>query len=301
MEGMELRHLRYFLAIVSAKSFTRAADQLGIAQPTLSQQIRQLEEIAGAPLFDRLGRRVALTSTGEALVPHAQDTLRAADAAVQSFNESTDLLSGQMSLASFPSLSPFMLPAMVAFFNRYPKIHINHQELTTFDLYKAIQNGEVELGFGVNSAIPNGITARDLFKENLVLAFSAANPLSKQTVVSGRDLNRLPFVEFGYERLTHNSINKFFERNSVTPQYCMKAPSISALLQVISQTEMVGLVPESYSTMQYDNVSFQKLDRPPSRNIAMLHLAKATASAASREFRKTILTQAKRMKMSKGS
>ncbi|MEM6495621.1 MAG: LysR substrate-binding domain-containing protein [Pseudomonadota bacterium] len=300
MEGMELRHLRYFLAIVSAKSFTRAADQLGIAQPTLSQQIRQLEEIAGAPLFDRLGRRVALTSTGEALVPHAQDTLRAADAAVQSFNESTDLLSGRMSLASFPSLSPFMLPAMVKFFNRFPKIHITHQELTTFDLYKAIQNGEAELGFGVNSAIPNGITAQELFKEDLVLAFGATNPLSQQTVITAKDLDGPAFVEFGYERLTHNSINKFFERNALAPHYGMKAPSISALLQVLTQTDMVGLVPESYSTMQNESLRFQELDRPPSRNIAMLYLAKATASAASREFRKTVVSEAKRLKVAKG-
>lgn len=299
MDGMELRHLRYFLAIVSTKSFTRAADQLGIAQPTLSQQIRQLEGIAGAPLFDRLGRSVALTSTGEALVPHAQDTLRAADAAVQSLNESTDLLSGRMSIASFPSLGPFILPAMVKFFNRFPKVHITHQELTTFDLYKAIQSGEAELGFGVNSAIPNGITAQELFKENLVLAFGAANSLAKQTMVSAKDLAGLPFVEFGYERLTHNSINKFFERNSVTPRYCMKAPSISALLQVISATDMVGLVPESYSAMQHDKLHFHKLDRPPSRAIAMLYLAKATASVASREFRNTIALEAKRMKASK--
>ena len=289
---MELRHLRYFLAVANAKSFTQAAEELGIAQPTLSHQIRQLEAIAETPLFDRLGRKVTLTSAGEILLAHAHDTVRAADAAMQSMTDSSDLLAGKLNIASFSSLNRFISPAIAAFVDQFPKVRVQHRELMSFDMHRAIQDGEVELGFGVSTSVPSGIVTRPLFKERLALACRVGHPFAQGKKINIKELGDTPYVSFPYERFTQNAINTYFKRHAIAPNTCMEAPSIDVMLQVIASTDAVGFVPELFLIGQNGIGYSTSLERIPTRNVAMLSLAKASISAAAREFRKIVAAQA---------
>src|SRR5688500_19374106 len=121
---MELRHLRYFLAIVAERHFTRAAKKLGIAQPPLSQQIRQLEDEVGTRLFTRTARGVTLTAAGEAFLPHAEAALREVERARTAARRVShgDLGTIRIGFTSAPSLNPLVPAALSAFRTAYPDV-----------------------------------------------------------------------------------------------------------------------------------------------------------------------------------
>ena len=123
---MELRHLRYFLAIVSERHFTRAAKNLGIAQPPLSQQIRQLEDEIGTPLFTRTPRGVTLTPAGEAFLPQADAALREVDRARTAARRVShgDLGTIRVGFTSAASLNPLVPAAISAFRKAYPDVEL---------------------------------------------------------------------------------------------------------------------------------------------------------------------------------
>ena len=293
---MELRHLRYFLAVATANSFTRAAEELGISQPTLSHQVRQLEDIAGTSLFDRLGKKVRLTPAGHDLVVHARNALRAADAAVQSFADRAELLGGKLTIASFPSLRPLVVRTISRFVQDYPKIRIVHHELKSYEIHELIQLGDVEVGFGVNTSIPSSLVGKPLYREPLVLAYRAGHPLAGLDSIEMKDVGNTPFVSFGYERFTQNAINGFFKRNGFLPNVCLDAPSIDVLFDVLSRTDAVALAPRHFVASRSDIEFYENLVRPPTRSVALLSAARYHVSVASNEFRKVVMTEANAMK-----
>ncbi len=293
---MELRHLRYFLAVATANSFTRAAEELGISQPTLSHQVRQLEQMAGASLFDRLGKKVRLTPAGHDLIVHARDTLRAADAVIQSFTDRAELLGGKLTVASFPSLRPFVIRTIAAFVKDYPKIRVVHHELKSYEIHELIQLGDVEIGFGVNTSIPSSLVAKPLYREPLVLAYRSGHPLTQLKSIEMKDVGDTPFISFGYERFTQNAINSFFKRNSFVPNVCLDAPSIDVLFDVVCRTDAVAMVPRHFAISRSDIEFYGKLVRPPTRSVALLSAARYHVSVASSEFRKVAMTKVNAMK-----
>src|ERR1700720_2798436 len=122
---MELDQLRYFVAVARAGNFTRAAEQEGVNQPSLSQQIRKLEDSLGAPLFERRGRSVRLTQAGERLLPEAQTLLRKAADVRQLVAELTKEVSGRLAVGAIPTVMPYWLaPKITSFQSHYPDVEV---------------------------------------------------------------------------------------------------------------------------------------------------------------------------------
>src|SRR5271168_4025763 len=122
---MELHQLRYFCAVAETGSFSRAAEQSHISQPSLSQQILKLEDELGARLFDRLGRSVRLTDLGKAFLPRARAVLRELEAAKGDVEEQKDSVGGGLTLGVIPTVAPYLLPAQLpAFSRKFPQAQI---------------------------------------------------------------------------------------------------------------------------------------------------------------------------------
>ena len=122
---MELRHLRYFLAVADTRSFTRAAERLHVTQPTLSHQIKQLESMVGTMLFDRSTKEVELTDAGRLFKPYCERILKEIDASALAISELEGLMRGTLRMAVFHSFSHSMLPAIMSEFAlRYPGVHV---------------------------------------------------------------------------------------------------------------------------------------------------------------------------------
>ena len=176
---MELHQLRYFCAVASSGSFTRAAELEGISQPSLSQQIRKLEQTVGAPLFTRLGRHVRLTAAGEALHEHAQEILRHSRDASQRIRQLAQTVSGPLRVGAIPTVLPYLLaPRLVDFSALYPEVQVELQEETTTELVKQLQRGDLDV---ILVALPlrvPEVVCSELVRDPLMLAVPQGHPLA---------------------------------------------------------------------------------------------------------------------------
>lgn len=168
---MEAKQLRYFLAVVRAGSFVKAAEAQGVAQPSLSQMIRRLEDDLGVPLFDRLGRTVKLTAHGEALLPHAEAVLREMEMARQAVEAGKSPERGRVRLGVIPTLLPgAAAPAVRDFEKHFPEITLELHEQVTERLIEKLRLGELDLALVALPLKHDEIVCSELFREPLLAA-----------------------------------------------------------------------------------------------------------------------------------
>ncbi|HEU5090075.1 MAG TPA: LysR substrate-binding domain-containing protein, partial [Roseiflexaceae bacterium] len=174
---MELHHLRYFEAVARLGSVTRAAEELHVAQPSLSKQIKALEGELGVALFDRVGRRVELSEGGRVLLPYARRVLREVGAARDALHEHEQLARGHVVIGAPPTIGARLLPeALAAFHSQHPAIELELHEAGSAPLVRLLLEGGVDLAV---VPIPAGGTqSLALFTEDLVVAVAPHHRLA---------------------------------------------------------------------------------------------------------------------------
>lgn len=197
---MELRHLRYFVAVAETLSFTRAAERLHIGQPPLSMQIRDLEAEIGAQLFERSRRKVELTEAGRRFLAHAQAILARAGHAADEARRAAQGEIGELRVG-FTSSLPFseMLPDLLSAFRRaHPQVDLQLHELFTVAQFRALAAGELDVGLVrvEESAAPPGIALREIGRDPLNLVIHAAHVLAGRERVSMAELAGEGFITF---------------------------------------------------------------------------------------------------------
>ena len=236
---MELRHLRYFVAVAEELNFTRAAARLHIGQPPLSMQIRALEDEIGVRLFERTQRRVTLTVAGERLLLHARTILSAVDDAVTDAQragrgEVGDLRIGFTSSLPFTDLLP---DALQAYRRCYPAVRLQLREMFTPRQFEAIARGELDVGFvrlQADSA-PRGIVLREIARNPLRLVVNAAHRLAGAASVSFRELRDEDFISFPADLGT--------DLPEVLRKLCLQAGFEPRIVQTAREaTTQIGLV-----------------------------------------------------------
>ena len=203
---MELRHLRYFLAVADKLSFTRAADHLRVTQPTLSHQVKALEEEIGSVLFDRVGRKVYLTPSGETLREYAQQALNAINSATAAISELEGLARGTLTIGVLESFSGSLLPPLLAQFSKlYPGVHVTVRQLLTGQLEEQLDKGNLDLGIAYSPPATDNVMAEKLFDEPLVLVVGSKHPLARKRSIQMTALDGEPLMlltaEFPSRRL----------------------------------------------------------------------------------------------------
>lgn len=174
---MLLRHLRYLLAVAEHRNFTRAAEVLHVSQPTLSQQVRQLEEQLRVQLLDRSGRSVRPTDAGELYLLHARRALRELEAAQRAIHEVRDLSRGRLRLGMTPTFTCYLVGALVDPFNqRYPGIELSLEELPQDALEAALIDDRLDLGVAFSEPGSLEIDSQPLYLERLGLVLGAEHP-----------------------------------------------------------------------------------------------------------------------------
>ncbi|WP_214366428.1 LysR family transcriptional regulator [Pseudonocardia sp. H11422] len=176
---MELHQLRYFVAVAGERSFTRAAARLFLAQPSLSVQIRKLEQEVGAKLFERTGRHVVLTAAGDALLQHAVRALDEVERGRERVDEVTGLRGGRVSVGVLPSIGAYLLPAVLATFRHaHPVVTVQlveHDVSREFE--RMVRDGELDLAMTRLPTSLSGLGAETLVREPLVLLVPPGHPL----------------------------------------------------------------------------------------------------------------------------
>ncbi len=283
---MEIRHLVYFLAVAERLNFSRAAEDLHVAQPAISQQIQALERELGMPLFERLGRRVTLTDAGKALLPHARQILAAVETARNEIRERGTLMRGTASLGAPPTVSAHVLPAkLTAFEQKYPGLEVTLREAGTETLLKFVEEGELDLAIVSTDFLPASIEALPFWEEAYVLAVGAEHPLGDRATVSISELAGEPFILFpeGY-RLREVTLAAC-RGAGFTPKVALDGGSMQSALQFVAAGLGVALVPEM-ALMNATNIHALKIsDQTLRRSLGLVWRKSHYLSPAARALR----------------
>jgi LysR family transcriptional regulator, transcription activator of glutamate synthase operon len=196
---MELRQLRYLVAVADEQHFTRAAAREHVAQPALSQQIRRLEEELGLTLVQRTTRRVAMTEAGELLVARARRAIAELEAAGAELQSLAGVQSGRLSVGALHTMGPVDLSLLLAAFHRsHPGIELTVREQSSEELAEMLRDDEIDLAFlSVTERIQSrGLTLHPLVSEELVVVLPTGHELAARPRVRLGELAREPFVSF---------------------------------------------------------------------------------------------------------
>lgn len=187
---MEIQQLRYFCAVAKLSSFTRAADEMNVSQPSLSEGLKKLEAVLDAKLFERLGRTVRLTPQGESLLPHAQQILRnVADARKSVESRPSKTPSGKLIAGCIPSILPYLIaPAISSFIDRYPEVELDLVEDVTSRLVERLQDGTIDIAIAGLPVRNPDLLCGEILREPLLLAAGANSRWSGRKEVNLKEL-----------------------------------------------------------------------------------------------------------------
>ncbi|MDQ2952642.1 MAG: LysR substrate-binding domain-containing protein [Chloroflexota bacterium] len=199
---MQIGQLRAFLAVAEQRHFTRAARELGMAQPSVSAHVRRLEAELGNELFDRRKGDLRLTVAGEALLPFARRILADVDAAGAELSQVGGLARGRLSIGATPSLAATLVPPVLARFHAaYPGIELALREAGSMDLVSALVEGAVDIALVILPVRHDALETQALLREELVVAVARTHPLARRRTIAMTDLRDVPLVMFrqGYD------------------------------------------------------------------------------------------------------
>ncbi|MEO3977592.1 transcriptional regulator CynR [Streptomyces sp. CAU 1734] len=284
--GLELRHLRYLLAVAEHGSFTRAAEELRISQPTLSQQIRQLEKTLGVQLLDRTGRTVRPTDAGETYLRYARRALRDLAAGRRAVLDVQDLARGHLRLAMTPTFTAYLIGPLAAEFHaRYPALTLDVREMTQDRIEAALLADELDLGIAFSTVHLPGVEGGDLFTETLSLVTGPDHPRAgRSRPLPARELTGLPLALLSGDFATRAHIDAYFEAQRARPQVAVEANSLSALTEIVRRTTLATVLPDAV-TRDHPGLCPVALTPPlPARTASVLRRESAYASAATLAF-----------------
>lgn len=231
---MELRQLRYFLAVAEARHFTRAAEALGISQSTLSTQVRELERDLGAPLFDRTGREVRLTVAGAAFLGPAGRTVREAAAGRDAVAEALGTVAGTIRLGVTHVFSTRLVPRIVATCAaRHPQVRLEITKVGGLGVRYGVMAGQFDLGISYSTRQSPEIEKEPIFEDELVAVVPPGHALAARGAVRLADLAGQPLALPDRECSTRRVLDRTLARLDVRPQVVVAINDTHAILQIV--------------------------------------------------------------------
>jgi LysR family cyn operon transcriptional activator len=257
---IELRLMLYAVSVEDAGNLSRAAELLGITQPTLSHQIRRLEDQIGMPLFDRLGKTMRTTATGEIFIRHARAALRAARAAEMELSAFMQLDQGSLRIGAIQTYMDYLLPQALALFRqRFPNILVTAHEYSAPVIESMVASGKLDIGIAFSPALLDECVADVLFTEKLVLIANQQRQLpATMTLASAA---KLDMAALAAEMSTRKLIEQQFRQLNLQAKVKLETNSVESLLRIVAQTDLVAIVPEQV-TVNNQTVAVTKLTRP---------------------------------------
>jgi DNA-binding transcriptional LysR family regulator len=262
-DQIELRHLRYFLAVAETLHFSRAARRLGMAQPPLSQQIKRLEQLLGHALFERTTRGVKLTPAGQLLARRARSTMEKVDEDLAQVRRLGRGEEGTLTVGFSGSVMFTELPAAIqSFRHRYPKVELRLRELVTSAQIAALLNGQIDLAFLRDGDPTEGIRITTLLKEKYVAVLPEAHALARRRTLSVKALEGEPFVMFARRMgpLAYDRTIACCERGGFRPNIVQDAPQWLTLVRLVSAGLGVTLAPACVARVAVPGVVYREVN-----------------------------------------
>ncbi|MBT9315430.1 LysR substrate-binding domain-containing protein [Leptothoe spongobia] len=262
---MELRHLRYFLAVAEELHFGRAAIRLQMAQPPLSQQIKQLETELGVQLFARTRRKVSLTRAGEVLQQEVQQIFQQVEQAVSRTQQASRGEVGRLAIAFVSSAMYSLLPDYLKRFReQYPQVDIILHELSTQEQIQGLLGNHLDIGFMRPPIDQEMLKAQPVLQEPLVVALPVNHHLVTQKNVAIQTLQGELFVLFPRSMATrlYDQIISLCHQGDFSPTVVQHATQMQTILSLVAAEIGVAIVPESLQNLQRRGVCFRPFTEP---------------------------------------
>jgi len=271
---MDLRKLRYFLAVAEERNLGRAAAQLQISQPPLTRQIRQLEEELGVQLFNRTPKGMELTEAGELLAQEARNICLLIQQASEKTKRASEGRLGRLDVALFGSGVLDIIPRILLRFQRnYPEVQVVLHTMEKEEQIQALRQNRITLGFNRMLKPVADITTELVRQERLLLAVHATNPLATQPVIRFRELESYPLVLFSSSS-SPNFVDKVISlchAAGFIPEITQKVGDVVTGVVLVANGFGVCLVSESSATLSLPGVVYREISDLPEN--AMLDLS----------------------------
>ena len=247
---MELRHLRYFVAVAEEENVTRAALKLHVSQPALSRQIRDLEEELGFSLLQRDAKSVRLTDAGRAFLTEARAVLLRADDAVNTARTIATGGRGELHLGYAPSPTVRILPPTLrAFQAKMPNVRVRLHDLSTEEMLSGLREGKLQVAFMVRPtrAMLRGMQFADIAHESMCVAVPPKHPLARSRAVTTAQLAQQPLIAFTRKDYPeyHELLATIFASTKIRPRIAEEHDSVTSLIAAIEAGCGVAITPQS--------------------------------------------------------
>jgi LysR family transcriptional regulator, cyn operon transcriptional activator len=282
--SMELRHLRYFLAVAEHLHFRVASEELLVSQPTLSEQIKDLEKELGVDLFDRIGRGIRLTQAGETFVGYARRVMSVLDEGQSAILEFDQLLRGRLRIGVVQTVGTYLMPRVAAnFMDRFPKVSLRIESLPAPDIEESVSVGKLDLGISFGDVSNELVRVEPLFDEQFVLVVGKKHPLANRKRIRLEALKDESLCMMSHGFCTRKLIDDAFASFGRSPRVVVEMTTIEACVAVTAAGGLPTIVP-SIAVNQLDLPSIG-IDQPSiKRSVAILSNSSIAESRARVEF-----------------
>ena len=241
---MEIHQLRYFLAVVRTRNFSRAAEQCHVAQPSLSQQIKKLEDELGERLFARTKREVVVTPAGELFSEHASRVLEEIEQGREKVREVRGQIRGRIQLGVLPTIAPYFLPIRLQkFAKQHPDVDIVVHEDTTAQLTDMVLAKEIDLALLSLPVVRRGLESETLFEEDLLVAFPRKHALAGKKHLQLTDLKNEEFIVMKEGHCLSGQTMQFCHLGGFSPKVSFQSAQIETMLSFVAAGWGVSIVP----------------------------------------------------------
>ncbi len=282
---MELRQLRYFESVVRHRHFTRAADELHVAQSALSRQIGRLEQELGVELLRRTTRSVQPTEAGELVAARARAVLAEADALRGDVDALRGLLRGHVNVGAMLFGGELDIPAILAAFTtHYPGIEIGLHEGTAQRMTERLRDGSLDITFALEAQPPDDLERLELSREQLALATSPEHVLAGDGPLPLPELEGHPLIAFQHGSSTREVVDASFQRAGVRPRISLEANDFALVRSLVARGVGLAILPRSYLVRPGPRISFRPLEPALEMKVVLWWRRGRSLSPAARAF-----------------
>ncbi|WP_144548476.1 LysR family transcriptional regulator [Bacillus sp. X1(2014)] len=287
---MEIRLLEYFMAVCKNLHFTKAAEQLRISQPTLSHQIKLLEDRLGTPLFERVGKKVFITQAGKILLEHSEKIFIELDQIDIKIKEIRGLQRGKLTIGC--SGNHLLTSSIIPFNSQYPEIELSIQEITTEEAVLGLLNHQLDIGVIFLDTQPEQLESVSLFTEELFLIVSDTHELVGRSMVKFQELQGIPMVFLPKKFLIRQFIDEICQNNGFTLRPIIELSTLDALQQMVSINKVASIMPKSYLKSFYKSKKIKQIpivDPTPQKSVGIVYRKNAFMDKTTNTFIKHLI------------
>ncbi|MBP3482165.1 MAG: LysR family transcriptional regulator [Alistipes sp.] len=243
---MTIIQLEYFLAVANCGSFSLASEHCFVTQPSLSMQVKALEEELDVVLLDRSKKPVILTEAGKAVLAQAREALKEYNAIREVVAEMKGETAGKMRLGVIPTIAPYLLHKFIpAFVRKYPKVELEIREMVTADIVDALNRDRIDAAIVAGGTCGEGITEHELFNDRFYLYVSPNNPLFERVNVRIEDIDLKDVILLSPGNCMRDQILELCQAKRDVPQhYAFESGTLDTLMRIVDCTSCVTIIPE---------------------------------------------------------